>query len=396
MLLSVLCMFLGFGSIFLCVKFAPVPFWLMSICWGVFGLGSGSAFYPTVLVIRGYFNPEHVGRLFSVGATVYPITGIVASALFSRQNSAEIKSVLEYFMLANCCAAGATLVLAFIVLRPPPQVTKTAFQDDDEEIKKALTVNSNEEERPLPPFWKTTWEMCKSAKFWLVMFSLTISFGISVNFYNNSGSIVLSLGGSNTAVAHIMICFAVAQIGGRLIYSVLQTMVMQRWGAFWYALLLLSSAVISISVSIGSYAINSVFYMYIFSIANGIAYGALWSMMPFVSFSAKMYPSALRRHNVQDVQIYGLVCYAPAIGPLIFDSISGYMYDRHTKGSSSNNCIGDVCYKDFFLLAAVLQVLVIIAIQIWVWMEAHSRSVRINREMNTVTGDDLKDRYIED
>lgn len=51
-----------------------------------------------------------------------------------------------------------------------------------------------------------------SARFWSTTLWAFINFGAAVNYYNNAGSIILSLGGTNTQVSWMLFLFAFAQV----------------------------------------------------------------------------------------------------------------------------------------------------------------------------------------
>ena len=102
--------------------------------------------------------------------------------------------------------------------------------------------------------------------------------------------------------------------------------------------------------------------MYILSALNSLAYGTTWVVLfdlahPGRSLTAAQYSDA----RLTFVHVYSFSNLAPAFGPLLFDVLSGRLYDQHAD-AAAHTCLGSRCYHTYFIItAAVLVVCVVVS-----------------------------------
>eukprot|EP01121_Diplochlamys_sp_Union-15-3_P005034 TRINITY_DN1527_c0_g1_i6.p1 TRINITY_DN1527_c0_g1~~TRINITY_DN1527_c0_g1_i6.p1 ORF type:complete len:273 (+),score=35.34 TRINITY_DN1527_c0_g1_i6:616-1434(+) len=265
-----------------------------------------------------------------------------------------------------------SLILAFAVLRPPKKENK----EENQSLVEKTPVWAK--------FGRATINTFRFSKYWLVLFILMVGFGTAVNFYNNTGSVAQTLGGGDKQEAYLMITFSFAQIAGRFLYTFLNSFVFQSVGGLWYAILILTGTLVGFILSIASFSSLTMSTLFVYVILDGISYGCFWAMLPLVANSKQVFPEAAERYNVQDVELYGLICLAPAFGPLIFDSISGTLYDQKAD-PLTKLCHGDKCYQRYFLIASIVLAVSFLLSQIWVYREVKRRregSAELTRVIN--------------
>ncbi|KAI8051166.1 major facilitator superfamily domain-containing protein [Syncephalis plumigaleata] len=96
----------------------------------------------------------------------------------------------------------------------------------------------------------------------------------------------------------------------------------------------------------GFFAMNAT-TLFVISIANGLAFGALDVLLP--TLASEMWDSTLVGRSI------GWLALAPAFGGQLFITLFGLVFDWHQSSSSmtSTTCEGSACYQDIFMFTSI-------------------------------------------
>ena len=201
-----------------------------------------------------------------------------------------------------------------------------------------------------------------SIRSWLVLVALFLQFGCGVNFYNNQGNMALALGSSDQQVTYQFIIFALVQLLGKLVFTVWLGPSSPHWRTD--CSLVIFSATFAVESLIG-WLWNSALFMYILSGLNAFAYSGLWMAIFDVCQPGKVLKDA-QSVGLAFMHLYGFFALAPAFGPMAFDSLSGYLYDRYAD-PHTHQCYGMQCYSTYFLIMFVVQCgVVLLCVLSWI------------------------------
>ncbi len=299
----------------------------------------------------------------------YALSGVIGALGYTFVDAMP-KGKLEFFYLMSATINFIALIVVSIWLKIPrdsnetkPLLSASKIQNEDTiEAAAAATTAANQPKSLREIGWKLFFG---SKLLWLNLVCLLLAFGGAVNFYNNTGSIILSLDGSSNAVIYSFLIFCGGQLLGRMLSS---TFIHREGSALRCAAIFVISPLIQLTISLVCSFVNSVVQMFVFSALNAMVYGSLWVLIFDLPNTGKTFET--ERQSIAGLawtHIYGVLCFAPAIGPLVFDFISGTFYDRHAV---DNYCVGLVCYSNYFIICSAAQfvaLLVGIATFVYSW-----------------------------
>ena len=241
------------------------------------------------------------------------------------------------------------LIVAFLFPAPvvaerkPGNIQRYDAEDDD---------NDGEDEQPLfaAPTYRTFGGsivfFLRQWTFWIMTVCLLVSFGVVITFYNTAGAVAASVGSDDTQIAILFIIFGVVQTFGRLFYSYLYgTISAKRTHRLAMTLLIGVNAAVLFGVNLSAYFVNNALAMNFYLAAHSLVYGALWYLLVEIGNEKVLFGKAAE--GTPTLLLYGLFAFAPAIGPLVFDSVSGALYDQ---AAEHQGCLGNSPPTDPHLL----------------------------------------------
>jgi len=159
-------------------------------------------------------------------------------------------------------------------------------------------------------------------------------------------SLVMSVGGNDDDATYLFLVFCGGQLVGRIATSALSTLASSPWRV--HAVMCAQAIVLAV-ISLSAAFWNGPGHMYFYCSVNAAVYGSLWVII-FDLPNGQKTISARRREDlhVGFLEIYGLLTFAPAFGPVLFDTASGRNYDSYTKGDS-HNCEGLRCFHRYLI-----------------------------------------------
>lgn len=255
------------------------------------------------------------------------------------------------------CAAAWLFVVIWLrlprpaVAQPPQAAAATAPADDDQP-------------QPLQPQWqrvlRSLYPIVTSADVWLLQIVFVLLFGCGVNFYSTSGSIVLSLGGTDNEGRYLFILFCIGQTAARLTAT---PYIGAKASRIRMIRVLAIDAIVMTAVGALAASINSTALMYGMAVCNGAAYGSLWViLLAFRDVDLVLDAATAANYGTSGYILNGFMNIGPAVGPALFGKVSGVLYDR--LADSAHLCYGLACYSTYFFVhvgaAAVAGVLVVV------------------------------------
>lgn len=316
----------GFLAAALCVVFRPTPLALTVLSFWMFGVGSSLNFCVAIPIAEVNLPSSLFFKFNGVLQTCWALSGLAASLGYRFVPIDSANKLIGILGLA-CFGWLLTAAIAFVFLRKCP--TSSALH------------------RSHIGFWKKLWSgllLFKSPQFLCQFVSLILAFGVAVNWYNNSEAVTLSLGGTDQlSQSQVTVFFATATFG-RLLSSALTST--ERLANFQYSSFIFMSIsyLLLAAIHLGAYVENTLFEMWIWNAVDGLAYGFLWVLLPIISLHFK--PS-----SVSFEVVYSFFSFGPGIGPLLFDFISGQLYDA--AAVEGTDCFGKECYQLYFLVAGL-------------------------------------------
>lgn len=191
----------------------------------------------------------------------------------------------------------------------------------------------------------------RSKDFWLALGILTVTFGLSVNFCNNAGSMSIATNGPDASGSLFIVfsaCQTITRLASQFFLNENNTTSPRR--ALMLLAMNLSGLLITGAVSLLWFTTAGIYSAAVF---NGLAYGTNWVL----TFGLR-FPHVLIGTDPGDKTYDTLVmaCLGPApfIGPVIADYLSGALYDQ--KANSVGVCQGADCYKTYLVVHIVLSI----------------------------------------
>lgn len=330
---------------------------------GAIGLAIGSLPMPTIISAFGDvvpFNPALAPWILTMFVSLYGGAGGVAGALYLIPFD-SLSTKLEVFMLAyaGLCAASWLFVVVWLRLprAPPPpaepQQEQEQHQQQQEEgaaVDAAALEDGDEQLQPPEPRWRRALRSLRpivtSPDAWLLQLLFVLLFGCAVNFYNTSGSIVLSLGGSDDEGRYLFILFSAGQTAARLVVT---PYIGTKASRARVTNVLVLDVVILAAVGALAASVNSPVLMYCLAVCNGAAYGSLWVILfAFRDVELVLDAAAAAADGTSGYVLYGVMNVGPAVGPALFGKLSGMFYD--SRANSAHLCTGLDCYATYFWL----------------------------------------------
>jgi hypothetical protein len=190
------------------------------------------------------------------------------------------------------------------------------------------------------------WRLFTNISFWIILFVYLINFGTTVDFMANIGAIEHSLGGKPEQIFLIVVIYGVCQTIGRLICCVWSSVGLSPFP------LAIMSLVIQMIVYFVGFGYQSALAAEIYLWCTGICYGLCFTTL--FTVLGNMYAPVVDQQHLG--KLFSLATFAGCgLGPIIFNLISGSIYDAHGARSpdGSYECIGTQCYRNTFLISAI-------------------------------------------
>ncbi|MDP2435858.1 MAG: MFS transporter [archaeon] len=315
----------GFGASALCVVFHPTPLALTTACFFLFGMGSSLNFCVSMPVAQLNMPDSYFPKFNGLVQVSWALSGLL-SALGYRY--LDIPPVTKLAGLLSLAAIGWLLACAIVV----------AFMRRMRLVPKGAQAGL--------PFCR---KIAKAARLWfdwrfVCQFSSSLlAFGAAVNLYNNAEAINLSLGGGQQLGESQVSAFFAAALTGRVLAALLSSTPLLELPGGLFGVSAFSCVALA-AVHLGAYFYNSPTLMWYWLCCDGVAYGFLWTLMPLTTLHFKPV-------LVSFEAVYSFFNIASAVGPLVFDLISGSLYDSQLPDGSLY-CMGDRCYHLYLLIAA--------------------------------------------
>jgi hypothetical protein len=356
----------------------------------------------TIEIISGYENAhaESTGggrhwtkRALNLFFSEYAGMGcIVALAYIIPEHAVTQRSKLLFFFAgfsAISILSTAVFILWLAARRRDMQRKAASLLDPSQSISESLDerfVSEDDATVPLqvvPP--QTHPVTCKMARavcralgayrpifmsfdFWLTWLVLAVTFGLSVNFMNNAGSIMLSRGMGGDAPAILYLTFSGGQLVGRFLSKDFTTDAKGNNVVKRLLIVMAISLCAQLGVGLVSLFTSAGDAIYAAAAVNAVTYGANWVLV-FGLVSPNLLPlDGAQAAGTVDYLVISALNLAPVCGPLAVDYCSGVLYDRFAN-SSTHECTGTKCYEAYFAFqsvtaAAALPVLGLLALRL--------------------------------
>eukprot|EP00047_Mylnosiga_fluctuans_P018997 m.77416 g.77416 ORF g.77416 m.77416 type:complete len:490 (+) comp7915_c1_seq2:51-1520(+) len=168
--------------------------------------------------------------------------------------------------------------------------------------------------------------------------SLFLLMGVLINHYNNMGNQMQARGGSASDIGMIALVFQIAQTVGRFAATLLPPLIERvAWLEALSTPIFFMSAVVFCGLANGLALVDGVHVLYASLCIAGLGYGIMWTIfLPLILFT---FPHLQEN---QFGKMFGVMQLAVAFAPLLFDLVSGTLYDR--EADTDSNCTGSKCY----------------------------------------------------
>ena len=388
---------LGWVALVLSCHFPSIG--LLGAAWGLIGLGCCCSSMPALNIMNSYFTHSEASmrRVSTAYLVIYGIMLVCIAPVWGLlELGGTAASRLQYFSYASTAWAVFTLVLIIAFLRPAPTDdedvggagaasgdAKSALIEKTGNIQRYDDVDdANGEEAPLfakpgyKSFGQATAFFLRTPTFWLMSICLLASFAVAITQYNTAGAVAATVGATDTDIAILFIIFGVVQTGGRMLYSFLYGTISARTShRFAMTFLIGINAAALAGANLSAYFVNSPLLMNFYLGIHALVYGALWYLLVEIGQEKVLFGKAAA--DTPTLLLYGLFAYSPAIGPLVFDSVSGAIYDGVAEeqgclgnplpppgsGSASGSglglfnseeclCLGEECSSEYHLICA--------------------------------------------
>jgi hypothetical protein len=294
----------GWGMQALIVVYAPQSFILVMIGYLVISLGVCSAAGPMSVLFNQELQKMNGKQIFSsddatqklekvgkistqVFIALYAASGGIASTIYIFSDG-ESEGKLFWFYLMSCILSLITFVvtLVWLIFKNSSEEKTQSIEESNvivnekNPLKKSISTSAphfqteelNQASQPQTLLSRLK-DLFSSLNLWIGLIGLFLVFGPAVNFYNNSGSMVLAIGGGEKDMGFIFLEFCLGQIVGRTISSMLITKGTSHWpSTISFVLFPFTLFVISCVL----WQVSTIWLLHCFSILNALIYGSLW------------------------------------------------------------------------------------------------------------------------
>jgi MFS family permease len=357
---------LGWMGLTVVSYYSPLPIWYLVLPLCALGMGIGLSGSPVYAAISQMYDPKSTAyhRCTTAFVATYALSSCIGGIIYQYAFPAHYSLALK---IAWFC--GAQAVVSFILVLDG----LLFFRVGDPPAGEANTENSaTATPEKEPPscfvFWSGFKVIVSSLSSWLFLLICLINFGVGVNFYNNSGSMLESLGGNHTQMSVLFIVFSLSQFFGRLFCGMLMSFLIAENGPLFtkpgFAVLLVHAAasIVMLSTAVSSALWNNKIVFFFYLAFNSFAYGALWTVAMDAAKPAIVLGEPATRGGF--FRMYGFLTLAPGVGPLIFDPLSGYLYDL---AAVAHECVGVKCYRIYGMVVTGVEVICLMLILALGW-----------------------------
>lgn len=337
--------FVSFGSIHLGLFSAPI--WMIDLGFLGVGFGSGLGYIAGLGSTSSAFaSTPHLGRAVAMVSAGYGLSSTVVGCTY------RYTGIAYFFLLWAFLVAIVNIVGAYVFVLGSDQHASEEHVviEDSPNDDLAITCKDLESCRLLEETSDATilsgdtevcceWNSWKRIDFWLLFESFACITGCGLMIINNISTMVQSLGGDDSLAGALVVGLSICNVLGRILmgsladHPKLHKLDLYRYASLIMALALLVSAV-------GG---TSLFCLCVTVAFAAMAYGGSWVLM--IGIIGDVF-------GKDDFgKDYGLIAMGPAISGMIFNLLSAHFYESHAT-DSKGVCIGAVCYRDAFFLAA--------------------------------------------
>eukprot|EP01028_Stygiella_incarcerata_P007477 TRINITY_DN30934_c0_g1_i1.p1 TRINITY_DN30934_c0_g1~~TRINITY_DN30934_c0_g1_i1.p1 ORF type:complete len:498 (-),score=93.39 TRINITY_DN30934_c0_g1_i1:174-1487(-) len=369
----------GFAGIFLCLLFHVNSFLLVLFSMIIASLGMIALLVTVTPLLLSHCRTQQGAELYmSVVIDIFGVVGAAAAGVYwviPWSSRAKLELFMAYHGMSSFGMGILVAVFLSISLsrreKKSQNLQNTQISKEDEDdtpsVEKGVNESENECENdplisPREPSVETICGFLGRSTIWAHHLTWLIVFGVSVNFYNNSGTIMDSLDSSYDMKFLVLLLFGIGQTVGRIFYGYVIRKNFCGTGNMQVGLsvLFMSSVLLSLT-SLSAAWHNTEHTMLVYISIMSICYGGLWSLFSMIGFQWQKtyFPFSSIRPEI----VYGIMCYGPGLGPLMFDGLSGVLYDQ--KADSDHNCSGQDCYRLYFLISGLLSVFISIFVFLW-------------------------------
>lgn len=340
-----LIVFVSYGSIHLGLLSAPI--WLIDLGFLGVGFGSGLGYIAGLGSTTSVFaSTPHLGRAVAMVSAGYGLSSTIVGLTY------RYTGIAYFFLFWAFLVAMVNIVGAFVFALggdSPSSQANLAIEDSPDD----LTETCKDSSETLHLLGETSdvtiasgdsevcgeWNSWKRIDFWLLFGSFACITGCGLMIINNISTMVQSLGGDDSLAGTLVVGLSICNVLGRILMgSLADHPKLHKLDLYRYSSLLMALALV-----VSAVGGTSLFCLSITVAFSAMAYGGSWVLMIGI---------------VGDVfgkddfgKDYGLIAMGPAISGMIFNSLSAHFYDNHAT-DIKGVCIGAVCYRDAFFLAA--------------------------------------------
>jgi len=237
----------------------------------------------------------------------------------------------------------------------PAPASRDRFGDDDGDERQPLkggsdaasvveTTQEPPKENAFRKVLRISSVILRTPAFYLLYFTMITYTGIGATYAGNIGSMVMSLGEDEHTIIDMELVFSLAQVGGRVFYTVINTIPKTPFHRSYLMFTIQVGLAVTCFVNFGVANVA----VLPFAIAGiAIFYGGGWCI---IATNMLFLP-----HPEEVGIVWGLLTSASGVGPLIVGQVVGRMYDANAP-EGTIFCVGEICFKSGNLFMAILAV----------------------------------------
>eukprot|EP01091_Cochliopodium_minus_P018499 TRINITY_DN7523_c0_g1_i1.p1 TRINITY_DN7523_c0_g1~~TRINITY_DN7523_c0_g1_i1.p1 ORF type:complete len:482 (-),score=105.48 TRINITY_DN7523_c0_g1_i1:62-1507(-) len=281
---------------------------------------------------RWFFSPDAVKLLFFLSVSTSSVL-LIGSFFVDYTEAAKIK-IAEDKLLKQ--TEEIENKYEDEVILSTSNKKKVEWSDNETKISDSNSLIKEPYKNPE----MTYFQAMKTLNLWLIFISLGIVGGGGLVFLNNAGTLVIALGGKEGGQTTLITMFSIINSFTRMFAGFLSDRLSNHLSRPFFFLF----ASIFMTIGMVYMAFANLKMLYFGVIIVGVAFGTNFALMPVLV-------SELFSRTYYFAGIFGIIKLAPGIGSLIFATLlAGKLYDIEAEKQGVVDCIGQVCFRNIFLL----------------------------------------------
>lgn len=307
------------------IEFFPSSYILMGIFMFIQGNGSNAIYTAALANNIEKFHPSTRGTVVGFLVSMFGLSSAVFSPVYVHIFDSDVQEFLLFFSILLPMIAFTGIIF---LSSPSKKQHFEVEMETDSLIEKSNQAPIKEE--------VNTVKMLLRIDFWLLFIVFMLGAGVGLTIINNLGSLVESLGGSNSS--QFVTLLSIFNCLGRIVSGILSDIalrykILSRISVL--ALFLVGMGLAQVYF-IGILYLDSDIWLYPGVACVGLCYGALMSLSP--SITTELFGKTYFGGNWSVIRI------APAFSSFVMSTaIAGKLYERNIDGTG-DDCYGWGCY----------------------------------------------------